>query len=207
MVIKGLVNRRVLPIMNLQMFYFSSENYHGISSSTFCKYFENLQGNVSLGLTPVLEEKMFQKLQRMNVIRKVHFRIAALDNLQVFRNAGESVTSAIRLSRQFEAPYISVDLSLGRSRKGTLSGVVDLARDMLKLNSSNDALAPVEMLRITGKSEGGDSKLLDLLSHRMKESIELRTQNERRISTEDRQSALLTAWQARRSEIDRLYQQ
>jgi len=180
-------------------------NRYGVSASTLAFYFEQAAEGASITLMPVLEGEALKKVEAMQTFRSFEFRVAAPKNMGMLKGVDKGVRAMMELTQQYEAPHILVQLSMGRgNRLGTLSGmVIHEAKRLLSYNQADANV--VERLVVTGKSEGGETKVIDLLNHRMVEKVAIQTQDDRRLLAPEREHAVLNAWQTRRDEIYTLY--
>jgi hypothetical protein len=180
-------------------------NRNAVTASAFAHYLSRLHDGLHVGLEIIIEEAVMKKLDKMEQIRCFEIQVAALDHLNILKQQKEtSVSNMIALSQFFQSPHINISLSMGR-QKGTLDRVRETIKKLIKVGETDDKA--VEKLKITGRHADDEKTVLDLLEHRMLESIDLPSDIPARfVPFHQRSAALKEAWERREDELLRMFQ-
>lgn len=179
-------------------------NQSGVLCPTFIKYFEMMGGlKEQIFIDPVIQSRTMEKLDRMNDIQKFEIRVAGLDKMSIFRNQNLAVDELIKLSEEFRAPSITMNLAKTRRKQESLflNSVKDTAMTMLRINSQYKQ--EVKKLRISGSIGEEEQIYIDLLQDRMRESIIVK--KKRTLDYSERRLALRQSWERREEEIFSMY--
>lgn len=176
----------------------------GVTISAFIKYFQLMINLIEdIYVDPVIQASAVQKLAQMQEISKFEVQVAGLDKMDIFKNTSYGVKEIVNLTDSFFAPVISLNLSVGRKKRESLSldMVKDTALDLLRISSHNKR--EIKKIRISGSSNDSDNIYIDLLKDRMRESIDIK--KSRRISYSDRIQAIRDGWQHREQELFKMF--
>lgn len=183
-------------------------NRFGVSASSFTDYFHFLsKSDQPIILEPILQKEALKKLREMGIIRKFTVRIAGLNHLNIFEDEKLSISSLAKLSKTFEAPSVSISLSMGHNQGSLTHGLVlKTVRSLLPYGSYHRD-SPVKKIEVTGKDDDlSDTEVLDLLQYRMVETVDISLDENKRLSLQSRSAALQSAWQRRREELSSMFQ-
>lgn len=174
----------------------------GIYHSNFARYLSQInQENPPILINPILQLEALKKLDRMTDIRKVDIRVAGLDNLAILGNDDYAVKEITEMGKYFQSPYLSLQLSVGKARKKSLS--LEKVKNFVT-NLFDSGENQVEKLTITGNADDDESLYLDLLRDRMREEIS-HNSSSRTLSYKERRDCIKSAWNRRKQEIIEMY--
>jgi hypothetical protein len=144
---------------------------------------------------PVIRKNTMTEFNHLSAIRKVEIKVSSVGAAAAAPSHDrESVKNYLRF-REFanlEAETISITLGVGRKRNRGM--VRDSARDLVKsLLDHKDSLA-VETLQVSGKQNGDEFVLLDLLHGRVREEINIKVRG-RSASYNKRAEAVAEAYE------------
>ena len=190
--------------MNLRVMVVQ-RNRFGVSPNMIALYF-NMKGHINgfIVLEPIIQLDAFRRVSQLGIIRKFDIRIAGLENFQDFRGMGYSGEALAGLMENFRAPTVSVSLSMGRTRRGSLSigNILDQIRSALRFTGSN----AVQKIEVTGREDDQhEIEVIDILKDRMTEMVDVQLDPNRRLPHEGRKSALREALRRRSDELARMF--
>lgn len=177
------------------------KNKYGVSASAFAHYCKRKCDADYVFFNPILRTDVLQRLVQMTVIRKFDVKIAGVENSEIFRGQDQGINSLIDLKDEFEAPDVSVTMSMGR-RRGSLSveTIKSLITSLLQIRHTNTK--QVKILDVIGQEDStSESETLDILNARIVEQISVDMDGNRRLSYESRRTALRDAWRLRQTEL------
>jgi hypothetical protein len=176
-------------------------NRFGVPASSFAWYVKEKNGvDRPIVLDPILETAVLERLDQVKFVRKLDITLAGLSTGTSLRNRGYGVGDIVRLSENFSAPRISIELSMGRERRGSL--LVDRAVGALRslAGVAADNTDEVQKLKVTGITDSDERVVLDLIEERMKETV-LVSDQARTVTYEARRGAIREAWTKRGEEL------
>jgi hypothetical protein len=186
----------------------------GVSASSFARYFEEIAGIEEIEVNPVLNVGAIEKMRQMREISKLEVRIAGLENPGIIMGQEDtSVHEAIKIARQFRAPRINIDVSMGHHRGRFLNkeNVIATVMELLRINeiahtsSSTRSRQRTNMIKITGSLDEDRSRaIVDLINDQRKHEINVTWQG-RTIGYEERRDGLRNVWRTYQGEITSLY--
>lgn len=184
-------------------------NRSGVTAGAFAYYFEQV-GDVEgpIVLAPVLELDTLDRLRRLGEVRKLTIRFAGLDNVgQIFQGQDAAVQEFTNAAAQFRAPVMEVSLSVGRQRGVSL--LVQKAKRAAQqlVRSADQHPNSIERIEISGTSDTGERDVIDLLRDRIREEHEVAADRDRRVDYQRRGSIIRSAYDKRRGELQRMFQQ
>jgi len=179
-------------------------NRFGVSPLMVAHYFR-MKGGLTgpIYLEPVLQSGALERLYTMGIIRKFDIRIAGLENFHSFRGMGLSGNALANLMETYQAPTISLSMSMGR-RRGSLSidNVFRQIRSALEFVSTNQ----VKKIEVTGReNDFSEVRVIDLVKDRMIEYADVPLDPHRRLTYNSRINALRNALARRHNEIERMF--
>lgn len=182
-------------------------NQHGLSLMNFARYFE-LIINCSdvIYLDPVLQVNAFERLEKIDKVSKINFRVAEVENMNLFPVEQHGVKKVLELSEYLQAPTMNIEISRGRGKENSFS--VKKAKEMIKSLSrlNQNQQKSVKTLRISGSSSENEKIYVDLLKDKMRERVNIKDPSKlRNIPYSEKKSALREAWNRRKDEIISLY--
>jgi hypothetical protein len=147
-----------------------------------------------------------QKLDSMQSFRRFEVRIAGLENAGIFKDQGRSLWEVAKLSEDFRAPVLDINMSVGYKKDKSLdSSIVKDAINSLKLLLGSRQ-KQVSKIKVSGLTEDGELVLLDFIKDRMIEVVNINIQkNQRKIPYLTRQEAIREAWRNRQNELLQMY--
>jgi len=182
-------------------------NRGGVSDSSLAWYFQEMSRlGVPITLRHVLAEEAYSRLVRMAEVRRLEVHFAGITNVEFLKDSakGTSVGEMIDVLKEFEAPYATFSLSMGRQRGSLLRQAVDkLYKSIVK--TGLDEEEKVTKLEVTGTNEDDERDVFDLLAYRMVEVDTVEENSKRRVTYGRRRPLLLDAWKRRRAELARLF--
>ena len=181
-------------------------NRLAVSTSAFTSYFVK-KGDIEgpIVLMPILQGEAYQRLGEMQTILRFDIRIAGIENMALFDHVGYGLKESLRVVEHFNAPTISVSLSMGH-RKGSLvpEAVRDVAKKLCTMATRGDG--DIRKIEVAGKTDiEADTEVLDLLEYRMVDAMDVQQDEHRSLTYSARQTAMQTAFSKRRSELMSLY--
>lgn len=182
-------------------------NRTGVSASAFARYFEDmgdLEGPIIL--EPVLELDTLERLNAIRTVGKFEIRLAGVSNIgELFQGQDAAVEQLITAANEFRAPTMTVTLSMGHQRDGSLTtrAVKHAARALRRL-VSNDR-GEIKRIVISGRTDAGEKDVIDLVKDRMVEVREVELDQDRRVPSVVRLAALREACRNRGQELRRMF--
>lgn len=116
-------------------------------------------------LSLIFKQNVLDRLEHMQVIRKISFKVARPENPEAFREIDPSAGRAIDLLNRHNGLVIDIEISVGKRRDASLlrDTVLPLAR---LLSGRRDG--EVRKVIVSGRENPGDSiEVLDLLEDRL----------------------------------------
>lgn len=183
-------------------------NRYGASSGIVARYFERM-GNIGAPVyfDPVLPADVMRKVDRMRAFKKIEVSFARIRNYSIFRQEGPDLDRIMKIAEQYNAPTASFTVSMGKNR-GSLNR--DESKDLIhRLRRLAGHGNNIKRIRISGSSTDEDSQVIDLLEGKMTETIFLRSDFGRRDVpyNDHRKNAVREAFQKRREELARMFQE
>lgn len=124
---------------------------------------------------PIIRKSTMTDFNHLNAIRKVEIKVASIGAaVSAPARDRDSVKNYLRL-REFanlEAETMSITLGVGRQRNRGM--VRDAAHSLVKSLLDHKESLTVETLQVSGKQNGDEYVLLDLLHGRVREEVSLR---------------------------------
>lgn len=175
----------------------AQKSQHGPSISNLTVVFENQLGALPIEFDVVIKKDALKKLNDMNEIKKIVFRIAKPAPDCIIDNANASAL----LDSIFSTGSINSEVKLSAGRKGTLTKwIKDLAYHL----THNENLFNTEKIIVTGCNEEGERDTLSLLKWKL-EHTEKVSGDFRTLSLELRFRILLSAHQAKKDELYEMF--
>jgi hypothetical protein len=145
-----------------------------ISPSKFVEYIREMVDGARYELTPIVRTDMWEKFNR-GIVRKVSITVAQPTNLAAIERGGaQSVVHSLRdMGEAYEAPNITIDLSMGHRTGGLSERVKNMARHF-RTQAVQDQVE-VSSMKAKVQQEGEKSEDLDLLQDilSVKDKLEL----------------------------------
>lgn len=137
----------------------------------------------------------------MKSIQRFELSLSNAD-ARVFRANGLSDNRVAELISYFGAPNVSLTVSTGYDRKGSIrvKAVRELVRTIFR--GGDDTIQQVSTLRVKGQ-EDNEVEILDLIADRMVEVVDV-NMSDRRVPYVDRLGAIHKAFIARQAELREL---
>ncbi|WP_009633817.1 DUF6731 family protein [Synechocystis sp. PCC 7509] len=179
-------------------------NQGGVSVTSFIQYFQVISTlTEQIFIDPVIQANAMQKLAKMQTVTKLDIQIAGLDKPDIFENQGHGIKKIVGLSKEYDAPIVTLTLSVGRKKQHSLSieDAKNTIHDLLRISSQNKQ--DIKKIRISGSTEDHDLIYIDMLKDRMRESINIK--KSRTLSHSDRIKAIREGLERREKELYTLY--
>ena len=175
-------------------------NHYGASVGAFFQYVQQL---VSIGglldVLPVLSLAGVQKLNHLNDVRRVSYRIAKPRHSAYNPGARGSVDSSISTMDDFDGESIEVVISSGFARRSlTLREVFKKANDFLTGQTTGNA--ELEKFEVSGYSNGARDEF-DLVKEQLRAKIDVAVGAKRDLAYGDRKAAAMRALTMRRGDL------
>ncbi|MEZ6099971.1 MAG: DUF6731 family protein [Pirellulaceae bacterium] len=181
-------------------------NRLGVSSSRLMAYLERLTDTEGLLAVMILNADVASALNRLQIVRKMHVRLASVKNPRLLTSHNPSTTEAIEILNA-KAPVVDITVAMGRQRGSlSLQAIRSAAKRFLSWSGATDAPGDVEALKIDGKYDDESPAELDLLEYRMVERADVEPDPQsRRLLYEDRIRALKEAFERRKGELENMF--
>lgn len=144
-------------------------NKNGVSLSGLLELIEfNLKCDV-IRSEIVLDPADFEKLNKWDQITKLVYRIARVENGEIFKSQKRAVGEAISIADSTGAIVIETVQSVGKMRSATLAKqtVLQLVRDLLPFRDNKE----VTKLEVTGRGENENLRPIDFIKNRIRLKI------------------------------------
>jgi len=176
-------------------------NRYAVSASAFALYFKTMCDVNYIFLNPILRTDIMLRLRQMSIFRKFNVKIAGIQNSEMFRGHVGGVGSIIDCKDQYEAPNITVNVSMGRARGSlSLGNVMESIQYFFRISHDNNRM--VKKLDVFAQEDyTSEIEYLDILKARIVEKIDVNLDHNRRLPYENRSQALSDAWSRRRGEL------
>lgn len=146
--------------------------------------------NAEFNLSLIFKQDALQRLNRMQVVRKVSFKVARPQNPEAFREIDPSAGHAIDMLNETGGLFIDIDISVGKSKAVSLArqAALRFARGLFGRRGEE-----VQRVIVSGREEpGAATEIIDMLEDRLVyKSAE--NPRRRRLSPEDRERILRAA--------------
>jgi len=192
-----------IPDLNVLIFQY---NHTGVRSSSFCRYLTEMSKlNGGISLLPILRKDAFDAMKKMPVVKELLVDVAKVKQLHtVVHNSEHDIEEGIDIIKAFEAPSVKLSIGMGKQRGSLPSVIKEVAKMLFKRAAPDDQ--SIVKLRINGRDEAGDFRVIDLLKYRMETIVEVAIPpGERRMLYPDKCDALRRAFNTYKSEIRELY--
>ncbi len=177
-------------------------NQSGVSPSTFAKYFEVMADfSEPIYIDPILQPDAMQRMARVQSVSKFEIRVAGLDNMELFQADDYGVKDMVDLTKAFNSPSISLNLSIGRKNQGSLSVEKVKSTAQALLRGANQNKQQVKTIRISGYTNENEFVYIDLLKDRMRESVDISSGKKRNLPYQERKQIIRDAWLRRQQEL------
>ncbi|HEY3367833.1 MAG TPA: DUF6731 family protein [Symbiobacteriaceae bacterium] len=144
-------------------------NGNGLRIGGFLDLLQQLDGGESFEAVPIILTDKLQQVLKWSVYRRLEVRIANPSNREAYDST--TMKAAANLTADTDARAISIVMSMGRARKGTLSiqAIRSAVSEFVRPKSGT-----VEALVISGaESEDHRADTIDLLRYRLIQEIEV----------------------------------
>ena len=182
-------------------------NKSGVSASALAIYFREIsQLGCPIYLEPILAGDALRRIQKMRVIRKFEIKAAGLDRMDIFKSDNAAVNEILDLRGTYNAPNVHLALSVGNRKDTFLKAkeVINTALGLVKL--SGDPESQVKTIKISGAVDDDDeTEVIDLFEYYVKEEINIKSNNSRSLSYQERSNALKDAWVKRADELSKMF--
>lgn len=167
----------------------------GPTASMVVQYFFEVLGmaNQTAALRPLIRTDGWEEVAAFGSFRGLEFSVAGIGHLDI-RQAmkGGSALEFIKMFKKFGSRTATVAMGLGHDRNSSLIHVLETAEELLGLKS-NDSVN-VKKIEITGFDESGETRTIDLLKYRLKDSISIGVVESRTYAYEVRIKAMIESW-------------
>jgi len=176
-------------------------NYTAVTAAGFTSYFKYFGNVKKLNLLPVVKPEAYQRMEKMNIVRRFEIDFAGLQNLSIAKGSGKGANAMVDLANETDSPYQKVILSMG-NQKGTIARIRSFVEEVLSLFKEN-----VKKIKITGKEFiDGETEIIDLLEDRMVDIEELDLpRGDHDLARKIRKQALYRAWNNRIPELEMMF--
>lgn len=148
-----------------------------ISPSRVSEYLREMIDGARFELVPVVREDMWEKFNQ-GVVRKVSITVSKPTHLETMdRGGAQSIVRSFRdMGEAYEAPSITIDLSMGHHRSGGLSERIKSMARHFRTQLVQDQV-DISSMKAKVKQEGEKAEDLDLLEDilSVREKLELST--------------------------------
>lgn len=171
----------------------------------FAAYLSRFAGSpTAVDFLPVIQETALRRLQEMEVVRTFDIEVAPASG-ELWRGADASMKDMAKVSAASGAPLVHIQLKMGHDR-GSLD--VGWVKRMAKWASGHvrEENREVTRIRVSGKVGSNDeTTLVDLVTDRMSDFVDLGRVEVRRLRYVDRAGAAREAMRHKRDELERLH--
>jgi len=182
-------------------------NRLGVSASAFSKYCQKIcQLSEYIAFDPILRGDVLTRLTQMQIVRKFELKVARVEDLGILKGQDLGVDEILDIKDFFNAPNVSLTVSVGNKRNMSLANVIATARSLFRHASENTG--NVKKIEVSGANEEDDkTDIIDLLEYWIKEWIDITPSDPRTVSYAERLQALEKAWDQRQDELQKMYPQ
>jgi len=148
-----------------------------LSPGRFISYIEGIHSKELFSLTPRLDKEALKKF-RKNPLKKIKIQLASQADLDAVDDAMQAVTSSFStLKKEYEAPIITFEMSMGHNKGALSEGAKKMAEGFLTMIGASDD-GDVRSLRAVSQGDDG-SESIDLIDQILsdKQDIVLRSNN------------------------------
>jgi hypothetical protein len=156
------------------------------------------KSNEEIDFDPLLSVSTYQRLAKMDEIRKFELSVAGINNSRIFEDLGLESKAFLSLNKDFQAPMLKITLSMGRQKGGMLRNIIKAAKE---LGSLGKETGTVNVVKLQGIDEDGQRDLIDLLNEPLMEEVKLDKARSRSLPYTARLSAVHAAYRKKRDEI------
>lgn len=180
-------------------------NRLGVSASAFARYCRSVcQLDDDVAFDPILKGNVLERLSQMQIVRKFELKVAGLEELEILQGQDRGVDEVLNIKDVFNAPNVSLTVSVGNRKNISLENVMETARNLFRIAGGNSG--NVKKIEVAGASEEDNpTDVIDLLEYWIKEWINIYPIDSRTISYAERLQALEQAWECRREELMRMF--
>lgn len=180
-------------------------NRLGVSVSAFSRYCQRIcQLSEDIAFDPILRGDVLVRLTQMRVVRKFELKVARVEDLSILQGRNLGVDEILNIREFFNAPKISLAVSVGNRRDMSLENVIDTAISLFRHASENTG--NVKKIEVSGaEEEDSQTDVIDLLEYWIKEWVNISPADPRIVSYAERLQALEEAWNVRREELLQMF--
>ena len=180
-------------------------NRLGVSASVFSRYCQRICNlDDYIAFDPILRGDVLVRLAQMHVVRKFELKVARVEDLNILQGKNSGVDEILNIRNFFNAPNISLTVSVGNRRDMSLGNVVDTAISLFRFASENTG--NVKKIEVSGAEEDdSQTDIIDLLEYWIKEWVTIHPIEPRTVSYAERLQALEEAWNQRREELLQMF--
>jgi|GEM_PF-5206044 len=179
----------------------------GVTVGRFANYFQKiLKLDGAIIIEPLIEIDSLEKLRNTKTVKKLHFEIAKLDDIQLFEEEKRILEESVSLVNSTKAPVIEIILKTGLYRSQEVGRDVTIKLTNILSRISGREPEKIKKIQISGTSKEDESFFLDLLEQRIRERVEVESQlRVRSIPYEVRKKSMFKAWTNRKEELVKTY--
>lgn len=135
-----------------------------LSPGRFADYISSMDPNAVYTLEPSIDRMALERF-RAQPLRKVEIRIAGVQHLEEVENAAQPVAGALQhLGEQYNAPMVTVALSMGNAKGELAEGAKQMVEGFLRMAGRGDDIRSLRATPDAGEGERNeDINLLDQL--------------------------------------------
>lgn len=177
-------------------------NKYGVSASSIASYFQKKGGLVQpIVLLPIVSKKGWQNFDNLSVVRTLEIATTGFGGANIgARNANVGVADMANLAVEHGAKTSFFRLGMGHA-PGGLTRIKELVLGAMGLATGHHE---VTRIVVSGKDNGDEKQVIDLLHDRIREEIEVNLGRQESWSYPVRRGALVKAWSTREAEVQEL---
>jgi hypothetical protein len=180
-------------------------NRNGVSHRYISRYFAIKEGlHYPIIINPIVQEDAMERMMRMKETRKMRIKFAGITNDVFLKKQGRAVSDMVDFIQHFKAPSALIELSMGYKRGSLFTERIKAFINKLFVADLEQDIG-IDAMEVSGLLDDDTVDVLDVLSYKMVEIVEVEENSHRRSTYKKRRPEIKQAWDKRRAEIERMF--
>jgi hypothetical protein len=175
-------------------------NRNAVSVSGLNTYLENIGGIEGIEFNYVLQVEAYQRLQRLDRIQRFDLEVAAPGHGSIFTDMGLSPQSVAGIMGVAPRVRLSVSLSTGYEKevslpRAAIERLVTAFRQRARRDDESMSIV------VSGREQNQEKEIIDMFEDVLTDFVDVNIRNQRRISDEQRHTAIREVWGRHRERL------
>lgn len=173
-------------------------NWKGLTYKSFLTYLHKLTNNDEVKLEIIIDPDILVKLDKMDLVKKVHYTISNPTNLKFAENSNRGVNGDLEVAKNLLGNSMSVVIGSDRGKQLSLEMAKKKIKSLLKFPEN------ISKLDVRGQVDE-NMETIHLVKHKVTHVEKFKLKKEERLTVTKILGALPVAYKAHETNLNRMY--